>query len=248
MTVDEPEGEVVASRYRDGAYVACHPDWHDADAGWKAAKVAAFLRTQQVRWTSLADVGCGSAGVLRHLAEGAADHARLVGLEPSPDAHALARELTPASSRIELHNRGLADGDHFDVVLVLDVIEHVPDLYGFLESLRGHALRFVFHVPLDLSVVGVARPNAMLRVRRVIGHLHWFTAETLRDTLQETGYEILAEQYTQPSVELEGGGVLRRMAALPRRLGARISAPAAARLLGGSSLLVLARPADGSGP
>ncbi|HYF47137.1 MAG TPA: methyltransferase domain-containing protein [Acidimicrobiales bacterium] len=232
----------VDSRYSDGGYLRRHPDWHETDADWKAGKVAALLQRERVPCASLADVGCGTAGVLHRLAELLDPPPRLVGFEPSPDAFRLASERGRGDAPVELVNGTLRDGDRFDVLLALDVIEHVPDLYGFLSSLHEHADAFVFHVPLDLSVQGVARRTALLDARRDLGHVHWFTAETLRETLAESGFAVHAAEYTLPSVELPGGGLKRRIAAIPRRLGARLSPSLTARLLGGCSLLVLARP------
>lgn len=44
---------------------------------------------------------------------------------------------------------------HFDVLLLLDVIEHVPYPFEFLSALRGRADCYVFHIPLDLSAIRV---------------------------------------------------------------------------------------------
>ena len=46
---------------------------------------------------------------------------------------------------------------HYDVLLVIDVFEHVPDYLGFIEKLRQKADLKVFHIPLDLSVSSIVR-------------------------------------------------------------------------------------------
>ena len=40
----------------------------------------------------------------------------------------------------------------FDVILVLDVIEHLEDYFSFLRTIKERALYKIFHIPLDLSV------------------------------------------------------------------------------------------------
>ena len=52
------DGEI----YRDATYLEVNPDWHEGDAGWKAARVAEILRRNGVDPATIADVGCGTGG------------------------------------------------------------------------------------------------------------------------------------------------------------------------------------------
>jgi 2-polyprenyl-3-methyl-5-hydroxy-6-metoxy-1,4-benzoquinol methylase len=46
---------------------------------------------------------------------------------------------------------------YFDVVMAIDVFEHVEDYLGFIRRLRVKGEYKVFHIPLDLSVQTVLR-------------------------------------------------------------------------------------------
>ena len=84
-----------------------------------------------------------------------------------------------------------------DVLLLLDVFEHVPDYLGFLAGLRDRAGLFVFHIPLDLCAWGVTLGSRwMLHMRETYGHLHYFSYETALATLEDTGYTIVDEFFT----------------------------------------------------
>lgn len=231
----------TADRYRDGSYLTANSDWHEADAPWKAAHVATLLAGHDVAPASLCDIGCGTGGVLRALADRLPAGVRLVGYEPSPDARALA----PDDDRITLVAGGLeADGARYDVAMALDVFEHVEDHFAFLRQLRDRGTHVVLHIPLDLSALAVARERPLLDTRRTLGHIHMFTLGTALATLAETGYDVVASQLTRSGVEGPSLSRRGRITGLPRRLAFRLHPELAARLLGGFSLLVLATAAS----
>src|SRR5215212_4246468 len=145
--VEEP----LLDRYADGTHQAHNPEWGEPDAPVKARWVAEMLERNHLVPTALADVGCGTAGVLRRLSDSLPKPCRFVGYEPSPDAFALAEQMRGAAS-IELVNGDLPADEHVDVLLVMDVIEHVENPFAFLRSLRPHGDHLICYIPLDLSV------------------------------------------------------------------------------------------------
>ena len=128
----------------------------------------------------------------------------------------------------------------FDTVICLDVLEHLPDYFRFLAELRDKGRHKIFHIPLDLSVQTVLRKDALLKRRDMYGHLHFFTKETALEALRDTGYEILDWFYT-PRANSVGAAATQRLLKLPRKLLFALHEDVAARVLGGYSLLVLAR-------
>jgi SAM-dependent methyltransferase len=231
--------EPPPSRYLDGTQLAAAPDWYESDAAWKAERVRQMMRKHGIDPASICDVGCGTGGVLDHIRQTVRPTTKLVGYEMSPQAIALAPEerkqrITFVTEWSEAH-----DG-RFDLMLVLDVVEHVEDYLGFLRSIRGRADLFIFHIPLDVSVQTVLRASPFTRARESLGHLHYFSRDTALATLRDTGYEVIDEELTQPGIDLWAGK--SRMAKVPRRVAFRLSPGLAARILGGFSLLVLATP------
>ena len=71
------------------------------------------------------------------------------------------------------------DTGSYDMLLVLDVLEHLEDYFAFLRSLKARGTYKVFFFPLDLSVQTVIRPHGLLHTRDAYAHLHYFTKETL---------------------------------------------------------------------
>ena len=199
-----------------------------------------LLVTNGIRPETLCDVGCGTGAVLEHLAGLLPASTRLVGYEPSAQALALAPERRSQAVSLVLGD-GLADDETFDLMLMLDVFEHVEDYFGLLRRSVRKARWAVFHIPLDVSVQAVLRAKPFLAAREQLGHLHFFTRETALATLADTGFDVLDERFTAGRLELAMPSTAARLARLPRGALWRVSPGWAARLLGGFSLLVLAR-------
>jgi SAM-dependent methyltransferase len=223
----------IETRYLDGSYLAENPTWDAQDAAWKAARVAAILAANKVEPASLCDIGCGSGDVLACLRR-VYPQARLSGFDISPQLSL----FWGNHPDIEFENAA-AHGD-FDVLLMLDVFEHVRDPFTFLEAVRPLAKRFVFHIPLDLSALSVARGAPLMRQRRNVGHVHFYTRDLALETLTDCGYIIDDARYTDAASLTTHHTWRTKLAALPRRIACAINKDFGVRLLGGETLMVLA--------
>jgi hypothetical protein len=128
----------------------------------------------------------------------------------------------------------------FDLILVLDVFEHVEDYMGLVRDIRPKGDLKLFHIPLDLSVQALVRRSGLLRRRDDFAHLHYFTKETALRTLTDVGYELVDCFFTPRCIEL-GDRMVQKLARGPRKLCFALAPDVAVRILGGYSLLVLAR-------
>jgi SAM-dependent methyltransferase len=245
---------VSGTIYQDSRYLTANPDWHEADAPWKAAQILRLLDRNKPRPDRIApdriapdriaDVGCGTGAILDRVTEvlgGTGD-----GYEIAPAAFARAERRARDGLRFHLRDL-LATDAVYDLVLAIDVFEHVDDYIGFLRALRRHARRHVFHIPLDMNAQNVMRRGPILKTRREVGHLHYFMKDTALATLEYAGYRIDDWVYTVHAEAAPRSGPLWRLARLPRALGLRISPDLSVRLLGGVSLLVLCHPEAGPG-
>jgi SAM-dependent methyltransferase len=230
--------------YQSGKYLEATKSWHAEDASWKAGQIKAILDRHALRLNSIAEIGCGSGAILNELSKlQEFSQARIKGFDISPQAIAMARSL--GNERIDFSQEDLLSAqntEQFDALLVIDVLEHVPDYMGFAERCRRKATYKIYHIPLDIHVSSVMR-NAFLAGRYSIGHIHYFTADSAIDTLKDTGHEILDCVYTNIAFGLfrQHPSFKKAVANVPRWLLSRFSQPLAARMFGGYSLLVLAR-------
>ncbi len=164
--------------YTNGTYLAKNPGWHEEDALWKAQQIYNIIRRNRIPVGSVCEVGCGSGAVLQTLWANFRDEScSFDGYDVSPQAIALCRARE--APRLRFHNADVfATGTRYELALALDVFEHVEDYFGFLRKLRTVAKYKVLHIPLDVSVSAVLRPQRLLRTRHSVGHLHYFAKET----------------------------------------------------------------------
>jgi hypothetical protein len=226
--------------YEDGTYLANNPNWHEQDSPWKAKKIDTLLKKNNIFPSTVCEVGCGAGGILGWLSQHCGGKTIFSGYEMSPYAFEICKEKTGPNLNYFHENLFEDTGAGFDVVMAIDVFEHVEDYFAFLRSLRGKGTYKVFHIPLDLSVQTVLRSSPIMKQRSLVGHIHYFTKETALAALKDTGYEIIDHFYTNNS-ELPNRGWKTRVMKLPRKLLFSIDEDLTVRVLGGFSLMVLAK-------
>lgn len=228
------------NRYADGTYLENNPTWHEEDSVQKVVWIERFLRRNRLAPRTIAEVGCGAgailAGLQRHYPQ-----SRFFGYEISPQAYELARGKTNETLQIFHQDILQIEQEPFDLLMAIDVFEHVPDYLDFITGLRGRGEYKLFHVPLDLSVRMLLQPRIFTDIRADLGHLHYFNKTTAIDTLRYCGYEIIDDAYTYWSLDYPSLSLKSRLAKIPRRLFARMAPDLAMSVLGGGSVLILAR-------
>lgn len=224
--------------YLDETYLDKNPTWHVEDSPWKAQQIQKMLRKHDIVVDTICEVGCGAGEILRQLSL-ERPKTMFFGYELSPQAFELCKAR--GSARVKFFLQNILEQDaHFDVLLCIDVFEHVEDYMGFLRSLKSKATYQVFHIPLDITVASVLR-KTIVRARRSVGHLHYFTAETALATLRDCGYEVVDYFFTPSFNDLPAKTRNNNIARLPRKFLYAISPRLMVTLLGGCSLLVLTK-------
>jgi SAM-dependent methyltransferase len=238
--------EVIRQRYLRGDYAAKNPTWDREDAPWKAGQAVRLVAAHGLAPASIAEVGCGSGAVLAEFRR-AYPQARLHGYDIAPGAARFWEAHAAANIEFRLGDFFELSRERYDLMLVMDVIEHVPDPFDFLTRLRAHAGRHLFHLPLDLSALTVLREAPLLDARDRVGHVHYYTKGLALALLAETGYRILDWRYTGAAFAAPRRNWKTRLASLPRRMAYALDKDFGVRLFGGETLMVLACPDAGSG-
>ncbi|MGZ3621857.1 MAG: class I SAM-dependent methyltransferase [Ktedonobacteraceae bacterium] len=227
--------------YTSGIYLEKNPSWHVEESPWKTKQVIRMLTRSNIKPKTICEIGCGAGEILKLLHDCMDDECLFWGYEISPQAFELCKSRVNERLHFKLADFRQEKDVFFDLILVMDVIEHLEDYFSFLRDIQPKSEFKIVHIPLDLSVQTVLRGNPLLGMREYYGHIHYFTKETALQILRDTGYQVLDYFYTPLSVELPTNRVGRRILNLPRKLFFGIHHDLAARLLGGFSLLVLAR-------
>ncbi len=227
--------------YKDGTYLKSNPTWHAEDSPWKARNIINLLNRNKLKPSTICEIGCGSGEILRHLSMALGDKVMLHGYEISPQAFEICRTKETQNLKFYLKDLLETKKTMFDVVMVIDILEHVENYFDFLRKIRTKGKYKIFHIPLDLSVQTVLRSSPILKSRASIGHIHYFTKETALATLKDTGYRVIDYFYTKDFLKLPNLGWKTNLLKLPRELLFSINQDLAVRIFGRFSLLVLAR-------
>jgi predicted TPR repeat methyltransferase len=228
------------SIYTDGTYLDKNPTWHTEDAPWKARQVLRMLERNNIRPRTICEVGCGAGEVLRQLQENMDPSCEFHGYEISPQAFHLCEGRSNERLHFHLQDFLQEQGPPFDLLLLIDVIEHLEDYSTFLKKVKPRSHYQGLHIPLDLSVQSVLRPGRLGVIRNRMGHIHYFTKETALCSLEDNGYQVLDHFLTGVALENPNKTLKTHIANLPRRVVSLVHRDLAARLFGGFSLMVLA--------
>jgi 2-polyprenyl-3-methyl-5-hydroxy-6-metoxy-1,4-benzoquinol methylase len=223
--------------YANGHYLQNNPTWHVEDSPWKAKQILRMLEKNNIQPRTVAEVGCGAGEILAQLCLQMPQNTHFTGYELSPDAFSMCKSRSNDRLTFRMEDP-LNKGERTDLLLVIDVFEHVEDYISFIKKCQPIAKYKMFHIPLDISVQSVLRGTIMAG-RRKFGHLHYFTKETALATLEDYGYRIVDHFYTAGSLEL-ARTIKAKIAYLPRLILDKIDKDFSVKLLGGHSLLVVA--------
>ncbi|RYY13342.1 MAG: class I SAM-dependent methyltransferase [Cytophagaceae bacterium] len=225
--------------YNDATYLANNPTWHEEDAPFKAERIRRLLaRHPEVPLTTVCEVGCGSGEVLVQLARHLPPATRLVGYDISRQALAIAQPKATEQLRFALQDfTSPAVTAQYDLLLVIDVLEHLDNYFEFLRGIVGKARYTLFHIPLDMSVWSLLREQMLLESKARVGHIHNFTEDFILSVLAESGFRIIDKLYTEPVYKRKTRK--EHVVDAARRVLFKLNPRFCTKTLGGYSLMVL---------
>jgi SAM-dependent methyltransferase len=225
--------------YNDSTYLKSNPEWHEEDALFKSEKILKLLEKIPGAFQTIAEAGCGSGQILVELSKKLPDIIKFYGFDISNDAIAIAKKKETARIKIEQKDFAGDEAENyfFDVLLVIDVIEHVENYFKFLDGIAKKGKYTIFHIPLDMSLWSLFREKMLIESKERVGHIHHFTEDFIKSILADHGFKIIDQIYTEPSFEVKSfkqGGINNI-----RKLLFAINKKFASKTLGGYSILLL---------
>ena len=224
--------------YKDGTYLKNNPDWNAGDSSFKANKIVQLLRKHKLILESVCEVGCGSGEMLVKLSS-QLPNVNFVGVDISQDAINIAK--TKETSQIRFELRDITNNhfnQHFDLILVIDVIEHIENYFKFLRDVRPRGRYTVFHIPLDMCMWSLFRENMLIESKDRVGHIHAFTEDFIKSVLKDCGYKIIDGVYTETN--LKPLKAKQKLVEFTRRIIFKINKRFCSKTIGGMSILILA--------
>lgn len=223
---------------KNSGYLSNNPSWHTEDSPWKARQILKMIKKNGILPKTVSEIGCGAGEILNQLYINLPNDTKLTGFEIAIDAFQLCKQKE--KNRLEFKDTPLEKiAERFDLLLIIDVFEHVEDYLGFIKNCKAIAKYKIFHIPLDITAHEVIT-DKLIYHRNTVGHLHYFTKQTAIATLKDCGYEIIDWFYT-PWLDLAKNNFQTMLLLLPRKIMHIINKDFGVRLFGGYSLMVLAK-------
>ena len=224
--------------YNDNTYLNNNPNWHQEDAPFKAGKIIQLLNRNKIDFKSVCEIGCGSGEILVQLSNGLPEGIQYTGVDISEAAIKIAKPKENDHIRFlqtDITNTSIPVP--YDLLLVIDVIEHIEDYFSFLKNIANKGKYTLLHIPLDMCVWSLFREKMLIESKERVGHIHNFTEEFVLSILTDYGYTIIDKIYTPPL--LKNGGVKQKIIHSIRRLLYAINPKFATKTIGGYSIMVL---------
>lgn len=224
--------------YNDETYLKNNPNWHEEGASFKTEKILKLLANHPTPLKSVCEVGCGSGEILVQLEKKLPGEMEFIGLDISKDAHAIAKKKE--TDKIKFYLKDIADETRvFDLMLVIDVIEHIENYFQFLDKVVLRSNHTIFHIPLDMSVRTIFREKILIESKDRVGHIHNFTEDFILNMLDDHGFKLIDKIYTEPVFESPtfkqriGNGIRKTLFLISKKFSSR--------LMGGYSIMILCK-------
>jgi len=227
--------------YTDGDYLKNNPTWDVEDAPWKADLIFHMIQKHHIDPKTICEIGCGCGEILHQLQLKLPATTQLTGYEISPQAYELCKERSNDNLLFYLKNYCGETDSSYDLILLIDLIEHLEDYFRFLREIRKKSQYKILHIPLELFVLSAFHPPFLLKQKKKVGHLHFFSKDLALQMLRDLEYEIIDYSYTAGYSLPRDFGLKDRLLKIPRRLFFRILPDETVRIFGGYSLLVLVK-------
>lgn len=189
--LDDASGAALdLSEVRSGA-TARHP--------WELARAHAILQILQERGSfgALLDYGCGDGFTGREV-QRALSIPDLVGVDIELAPSACGVKQVPEGKQELLRDEAALQGRRFDLLLLCDVIEHVPDDRDFMRGIAARRLR-----PGSMVLVTVPAFQGLFSDHDVaLRHYRRYSLSQLREAVQDSGFELVDSGYLFSSLLL----------------------------------------------
>jgi len=229
----------------NSTYQDSNPSWHAEDAPWKANQILTVIKKNHITPSSVCEVGCGTGDIIVNLSKKLPLQTVFHGYDISPLL--IDKWKTRTQDNISFFNEDITQKTEpsYDLILCIDVVEHIEDYIGFLRQIKSRAPFFIFNFPLEIFALQALFGKSYLYSRKKYGHLHYFNKDICLAVLKDLKYDIVDYFYAPMSIDLAGSSTSASFATkalcIPRMVLSLLNVNLTAKLLGGYSLFVLAR-------
>lgn len=239
-------GSIVDPFYRDGKFQS--ESNGEKDAQYKVSGLLELISNfpellSQIK--QVADVGCGT-GKTTQLMQEALTRQGYSGISYwGYDVHPVVNTFPKTENVRFVWDDFCLSDQEVDLVVLLDVLEHIPDPVGFLHKISERTSWLVCHIPLDASFFSGIRNLHRANLRHP-GHLIVLDMPAALNIIAFGGFRSINYSYSPVFRAPSGQATLSQKILFPfRELLYRVSPFILQKTFGGVSLFVLAASSNG---
>ncbi len=147
-----------------------------------------MTKRNKIKFSSVCEVGCGSGEILKCLKKNLPPKIKFEGYDISPQAYTICIQ-SPSGVKFFLDDFMKRD-KKYDLLLIIDVLEHAESAEKILAKLKGRAKNYIFHIPLDLNLQNTVFDQNLNRSRERVGHLHFYSKKLIFEILKSHRFKI----------------------------------------------------------
>lgn len=232
------------SIYESEEYLNNNKTWGVEDSPWKADQIIKLITHNHIKANTICEVGCGAGEIIVQLSQQLPKDTFFTGYDISP--HLANMWQQRENDKIKFVKQDFLESEqHYDLLLFIDIIEHIEDYIGFLRKIKDRSHYKIFNFPLEIFALKALMSHKYIDSRTKYGHLHYFNKDICIAVLNDLGFDILDCFYAPGAIDLSSIStsisIPSRLLKFPRILLSKISVDLTAKLLGGYSLFILAK-------
>ena len=153
-----PLPEQSVDMYGDGTYLRLNPSFHEEDNDYKVTYIRELIRSLPFDRAKLKvlDIGGGTGIISRNVCRLLSEKGYLVechALDLSPDAVVIQKRNNPYITFGTCDLADIEEIGHYDLTLLIDVIEHVPDREHFATRIGRISQRIIYNIPIEKVII-----------------------------------------------------------------------------------------------
>lgn len=182
--------------YNNGTYQSENPDWHLGHSSTKVKWIKDIIPgSLRHSISSVLEIGCGRGATLNELKTYLGGDRHFTGIDVSTEAITYARNNFKGIEFLCTDIFSLRNNNAYDLVLCIDVLEHVYCQDEFIRCAASISKFGIFHVPLGNNL----RNRLLDRWKQQIfkfGHVQFYNVGSLINFFTNAGFAIRDYRYT----------------------------------------------------
>jgi SAM-dependent methyltransferase len=194
-------------------YAQIFADELEAEARWlsygaadKVDSIAILLERAGCDPQRVLELGCGTGAVITECQRrGIGTNFTAIDYSTEAIGYLKAHSAGIVCIQADLNDESTLIEEHFDVVIISHVLEHLEDPLKLLQSLLKRISFDVLVAEVPLEDLFVSRVKARLRdrLRNPAGHVQFYTPRSFHDLLHEAGFTVLDRRNYASVLSLE---------------------------------------------